>query len=95
MELFPHERIVSCYERPQHFGEKNKFSHLHISINKGGTTRNSTDLDRGRRPELKSDEFLEVPLLFIEILAGGARWPRRTPARHARAITLYRANDPY
>ena len=40
----------------------------HISINKMGTSRFSSDLDMGRRPKLKSDENKEVPILYIEIL---------------------------
>ena len=46
---------------------KANFSHLNISINKAETSHFSSDLDVGRRPELKSDEFSEVPPLFIEI----------------------------
>ena len=33
-----------------------------------GRSKNSSDLDGGRRPELKSDEKRDEPLLFIEIL---------------------------
>ena len=34
-----------------------------ISTTRGGTSQNSTDLDSGRRPKLKSEEFCEVPPL--------------------------------
>jgi len=38
-----------------------------ISTTRGGTSQNSTDLDSGRRPKLKSEEFFEVPPLVVEI----------------------------
>ena len=41
---------------------------LIISITRGGTSHFSTDLDLGRRPELKSDEKCEVPPLVIEVM---------------------------
>ena len=40
-----------------------------ISITKAGTSHFSTDLDSGRRPEVKSDEKCEVTLLAIEIIS--------------------------
>ena len=49
--------------------ENGRFLDVHISITRRGTSENSSDLDRGRRPKLKSDEFSEVPLLFIEIIS--------------------------
>ena len=38
-----------------------------ISITIAVTTKGSSDSDRGRRPETKSDEFSEVPPLVIDI----------------------------
>ena len=49
------------------FGEKFENKDLiSILMIKRGTSHFSTDLDSGRRPELKSDEKCEVPLLVIE-----------------------------
>ena len=45
---------------------------LIISITRGGTSHFSTDLDLGRRPELKSDEKCEVPPLVIEVMRCGS-----------------------
>ena len=42
-------------------------SHLHSSVSKRGTQKNSADLDRVAATQLKSDEFFCVPLLFIKI----------------------------
>ena len=42
-------------------------SHLSISATRGETSQNSSVLDMGRRPKLKSEEFSEVPPLVIEI----------------------------
>ena len=39
----------------------------HISITIGVTNTNSSDLDVGRRPELKSDEKSKCIILLIEI----------------------------
>ena len=39
-----------------------------ISTLRGGTSQNSTDLDSGRRPMLKSVEFGEVPPFVLRIL---------------------------
>ena len=33
-----------------------------------GTSENSSDLDRGRRPELKSDEFSRWIAMVVEII---------------------------
>ena len=41
----------------------------HISITNGIVFENSLDLDRGRRPELKSDEFLKTIPIVIEIIS--------------------------
>ena len=38
-----------------------------ISTTRGGTSQNSSDLDSGRRPKLKSVEFCEVPPLVDEV----------------------------
>ena len=59
--------IVLMSQRAEHLGDKYTFSHLCISINRKGALQNSSDLDVGRRPELKTDEFCEAPLLLIEI----------------------------
>ena len=42
------------------------FSHLCMSITIGVPFENSSDLNMGRRPELKSDEFLVVTAMVIE-----------------------------
>ena len=39
-----------------------------IKITRRGNPKNSSDLDLGRRPELKSDEFSGLPRLVIEIM---------------------------
>ena len=39
-----------------------------ISTTRGVVPENSSDLDRGRRPELKSDEFSGTTPLGIEIM---------------------------
>ncbi len=36
---------------------------------RGGTSKNSSDSDMGRRPKLKSDEFSEVPPIVVEIIS--------------------------
>ena len=43
-------------------------SHLIISITRNVLPENSSDLDRGRRPEPKSDEFSGSTFLVIEII---------------------------
>ena len=43
------------------------FSHLDISVTRRVTSENSSDLDMGRRPKLKSDEFSDVTLLVTGI----------------------------
>ena len=48
--------------------EKVKISHLNISITIWVRSENSSDLDTGRRPELKSDEFSDLTHIVIEIL---------------------------
>ena len=48
-----------------------------ISTTRGGTSQNSTDLDSGRRPKLKSDEFFEVPPLVVEIISISVEIVRR------------------
>ena len=40
----------------------------HISTSKMIPSKNSTDLDMGRRPKSKSDEFFGLPRLVIEII---------------------------
>ena len=44
-------------------------SHLRISLMAMRITENSSDLDMGRRPKLKSDEFSEVPPIVVEIIS--------------------------
>ena len=39
-----------------------------ISITIDGQTKNSSDLEGGRRPKLKSDEFFVWPSIVIEIM---------------------------
>ena len=36
---------------------------------RGGTSKNSSDSDMGRRPKLKSDELSEVPPIVVEIIS--------------------------
>ena len=48
---------------------KLKNAHVNISITIEVDPENSSDLDRGRRPELKSDEFLGSTSIVIEILS--------------------------
>ena len=36
------------------------------STTRGGTSQNSTDLDSGRRPKLKFEEFFEISPLVVE-----------------------------
>ena len=43
------------------------FVEIGCSSGRRGALQNSSDLDVGRRPELKTDEFCEAPLLLIEI----------------------------
>ena len=73
-EMTMNAKVPSCLnfsvlmsQRAEHLGDKYTFSHLCISINRRGALQNSSDLDVGRRPELKTDEFCEAPLLLIEI----------------------------
>ena len=47
--------------------EEVKISHLNISRTFGFETKNSSDLDVGRRPELKSDEFFISNPIVIEV----------------------------
>ena len=41
----------------------------HISITRRGRSKNSADLDMGRRPELNTEEFSYLPLLVVEIIS--------------------------
>ena len=49
----------------------------HISILDWGTSRFSADLESGRRPELKSAEKREVPLVIVELFSMGVEIARR------------------
>ena len=66
---------MSCSERVQHFGKKYAFWTV-ISVNEGYKecveTKNSPDLDVGRRLELKSGlfSFLHPPIPFIHSKIG-------------------------
>ena len=51
------------------FREKRPLATPHISMIRGGTSKNSSDSDMGRRPKLKSDEFSEVPPIVVEIIS--------------------------
>ena len=51
-------------ERLQHVGEKCSHLGSYISTTRRGTSANSTNLSFGRRPEPKSVEFSDVPLLY-------------------------------
>ena len=51
------------------FWEKRPLATPHISMIRGGTSKNSSDSDMGRRPKLKSDEFSEVPPIVVEIIS--------------------------
>ena len=59
------------------FGGKVPFSHLCISITSLVISKNSSDLDMGPGPELKSDEFLEITKLVIEIISALLEIARR------------------
>ena len=50
--------MESCSHKETMFLEKSKSCGGPISIHKWEQRKNSVDLDVGRRPELKSDEFL-------------------------------------
>ena len=53
-------------------------SHLIISITRNVLPENSSDLDRGRRPEPKSDEFSGSTFLVIEIIGLlGVKQPKK------------------
>ena len=49
----------------------------HISTLDWGTSRFSADLESGRRPELKSAEKREVPLVIVELFSIGVEIARR------------------
>ena len=51
------------------FWEKRPLAMPHISMIRGGTLKNSSDSDMGRRPKLKSDELSEVPPIVVEIIS--------------------------
>ena len=52
-----------------HFWAKSTFSDICNTITKMGGSNFSSDLDVGRRPELKSDEKLDPPILVHEIIS--------------------------
>ena len=54
---------VLMSQRAEHLGDKYTFSHLCISINRRGALQNSSDLDVGRRPELKKEKTDEYWLV--------------------------------
>ena len=43
-------------------------SSAYFSTTRDVTSKSSSDLDRGRRPKLKSEEFCEVTSLVVEII---------------------------
>ena len=51
------------------FGKSSKLTTSFISITIGVLFENSLDLDTGRRPELKSDEFSKSTPIVIEIIS--------------------------
>ena len=51
------------------FWEKRPLATPHISMIRGGTSKDSSDSDMGRRPKLKSDEFSEDPPIVVEIIS--------------------------
>ena len=57
-------------QKVQRESEKLVFSHLCNSITMTVHSKNSSDLDLGRRPELKSVEFSGVTRLVHEIMRG-------------------------
>ena len=59
-----HPDSKSQYVDP--FLGKRSWGALHFSTTIAVTTKNSTDLDMGRRPELKSVEFLVVTAMVDE-----------------------------
>ena len=54
--------MESCSHKETMFLEKSKSCGGPISIHKWEQRKNSVDLDVGRRPELKSEEFSFVPI---------------------------------
>ena len=55
-------------DKGKHFSGNCVTSHLIISTSRGVRSENSSDLDMGRRPVSKSDEFSDLTPLVIEKL---------------------------
>ena len=80
-------------ERLQHVGEKCSNLGSYNSTTRRGTSANSTNLSLGRRPEPKSVEFADVPLLYYrdvgDFRAGAALGgPFCNVSSHLRSLVL-------